>query len=278
MLIDCSYGLLQCWTIIFVVSHIVPIVSSNVERSFSSFNAMLNDCSYGLMQCWTIVLFVCHIVPIVWCDVEQLFLWFDAMWNDRFLSFDIVPMVWCNVERPFLSFVILFLSFKAMLNVRSHCLMRCWTTVPMVWSYVERPFLSFVMLFLSFDAITNVSRKKHWHTGYIITIDPPLCVVSTCTKPKSCKVVPKKTDIIFLQRAGCYATIFVDDGQLPGRLEFWFGFWGGRPDWWDEILLICGNKTLTVSIQVVFFRLFSSIAALAHVCTCGLCKPNLLST
>ena len=223
------------------------------------------------MQCWTIVL-------IVWCDVEQLFLWFDAMWNDRFLSFDIVPMVWCNVERPFLSFVILFLSFKAMLNVRSHCLMRCWTTVPMVWSYVERPFLSFVMLFLSFDAITNVSRKKHWHTGYIITIDPPLCVVSTCTKPKSCKVVPKKTDIIFLQRAGCYATIFVDDGQLPGRLEFWFGFWGGRPDWWDEILLICGNKTLTVSIQVVFFRLFSSIAALAHVCTCGLCKPNLLST
>ena len=249
LLIDCSYGLLQCWTIIFVVSHIVPIVSSNVERSFSSFNAMLNDCSYGLMQCWTIVLFVCHIVPIVWCNVEQSFL-----------------------------FVILFLSFEAMLNVRSHCLMRCWTTVPMVWSYVERPFLSFVMLFLSFDAITNVSRKKHWHTGYIITIDPPLCVVSTCTKPKSCKVVPKKTDIIFLQRAGCYATIFVDDGQLPGRLEFWFGFWGGRPDWWDEILLICGNKTLTVSIQVVFFRLFSSIAALAHVCTCGLCKPNLLST
>ena len=147
------------------------------------------------MQCWTIVL-------IVWCDVEQLFLWFDAMWNDRFLSFDIVPMVWCNVERPFLSFVILFLSFEAMLNVRSHCLMRCWTTVPMVWSYVERPFLSFVMLFLSFDAITNVSRKKHWHTGYIITIDPPLCVVSTCTKPKSCKVVPKKNWHYLLAEGG----------------------------------------------------------------------------
>ena len=118
---------------------------------FLSFEAMLNDCSHRLMRCWSTV-----------------------------------PMVCCNVERSFLSLVILFLSFQAMLNDRSHRLMRCWTTVPMVWSYVERPFLSFVMLFLSFDAITNVSRKKHWHTGYIITIDPPLCVVSTCTKPKSC--------------------------------------------------------------------------------------------
>ena len=115
---------------------------------FLSFEAMLNDCSHRLMRCWSTV-----------------------------------PMVCCNVERSFLSLVILFLSFQAMLNDRSHRLMRCWTTVPMVWSYVERPFLSFVMLFLSFDAITNVSRKKHWHTGYIITIDPPLCVVSSLIFP-----------------------------------------------------------------------------------------------
>ena len=101
MLIDCSYGLLQCWTIIFVVSHIVPIVWSNVERSFSLSNAMLNDCSYGLILCWTTVLVICYVVPVVWCNYK------------------------------------------------------CF-------------------------------QKKHWHTGYIITIDPPLCVVSTCTKPKSC--------------------------------------------------------------------------------------------
>ena len=290
---------MRCWST-------VPMVCCNVERSFLSlvilflsFQAMLNDRSHRLMRCWTTV-------PMVWCNVERsyflfviLFLSFDAMLNNRphrlMRCWTTVPMVWCNVERPF--FVIWYCSYG---------LMQCWTTVlvvchivPIVWSNVERSFsLSNAMLndcsyglILCWTTVLVVChvvpivwcnykcfQKKHWHTGYIITIDPPLCVVSTCTKPKSCKVVPKKTDIIFLQRAGCYATIFVDDGQLPGRLEFWFGFWGGRPDWWDEILLICGNKTLTVSIQVVFFRLFSSIAALAHVCTCGLCKPNLLST
>ena len=154
-----------------------------------------------------------------------------------------------------------------------------WTSIEQDWTELntfELVLNQFEHIWTSFDQVlTCLNTFEHiWaHLNRFVSCQP-------VPNPNHAiiKVVPKKTDIIFLQRAGCYATIFVDDGQLPGRLEFWFGFWGGRPDWWDEILLICGNKTLTVSIQVVFFRLFSSIAALAHVCTCGLCKPNLLST
>ena len=137
MLIDCSYGLLQCWTIIFVVSHIVPIVSSNVERSFSSFNAMLNHCSYGLMQCWTTVLVVCHIVPFVWSNVERSFSLSNAMLND------------C-----------------------SYGLILCWTTVLVICYVVPIVWCNY-----------KCFQKKHWHTGYIITIDPPLCVVSSLIFP-----------------------------------------------------------------------------------------------
>ena len=125
---------MRCWST-------VPMVCCNVERSFLllvilflSFQAMLNDRSHRLMRCWTTV-------PIVWSNVERSFHCLMWCWMT-------VPMVWCNVERSYFSFVILVLSFNAMLNNRPHRLMRCWTTVPMVWCNVERPF--FVIWYCSY--------------------------------------------------------------------------------------------------------------------------------
>ena len=94
--------------------------------------------------------------------------------------------------------------------------------------------------------------------GILLPRTPPLCRVNMCPTQimQSWKLCQKATDILFLQRMGwdvtsiCRCCSYCDkmqnlvrDGQFPRRLEFWFRLRGGRPDWWDETVFVCGNST-----------------------------------